>query len=136
MKKTLTGLFVAVLAALALAGTASAAQGRWRKNHPRQAQALQRTRRQQRNANRLYKKGKISKRQRNNIVRNDRRIRREDRRMARRNGGYITKGQQHALNRQENRNLRRMRHGTGTGGANAGSQPASQPQAAQPPAAQ
>ncbi len=136
MKKALTGLFVAALAALALAGTASAAPGRWRKNHPRQAQALQRTRRQQRKANRLFKQGKISKRQRNNIVRNDRRMRREDRRMARRNGGYITKGQQRALNRQENRNLGRMRHAAGTGGAGAGSQTASQPQAAQPQSGQ
>ncbi|HVC09476.1 MAG TPA: hypothetical protein VNH15_06020 [Elusimicrobiota bacterium] len=136
MKKTMAGLLIAVLAALVSVGGAAAAQGRWRKNHPRQAQALNRTRRQQRNANRLYKNGKISKRQRNKIVRNDRRMRREDRRMARRNGGYITKGQQRSLNRQENRNLGRMRRNAGGSGGSAagqgaGSQAPSQPQAAQ-----
>ncbi|MDE2313494.1 MAG: hypothetical protein KGL04_04890 [Elusimicrobia bacterium] len=131
MKKSLTRLFVAALAALALAGSASAAQGRWRKSHPRQTQALRRTWRQQKNANKLYKQGKISKQRRNKIVRNDRRMRREDHRMARRNGGYITKKQQRALNRQENRNLGRMRHAAGNGDAGAKSQAPSQPQSAQ-----
>ncbi|HVA67326.1 MAG TPA: hypothetical protein VNK24_10445 [Elusimicrobiota bacterium] len=133
MKKTMAGLLIAVLAALVSAGGAAAAQGRWRKNHPRQAQALNRTRRQQKNANRLYKNGKISKRRRNKIVRNDRRVRREDRRMARRNGGYITKGQQRSLNRQENRNLGRMHNDAGKSGGSqgSGSQAPSQPSSGQ-----
>lgn len=48
------------------------------------------------------KEGEITKRQANQLHREDGTIRHEERAMAKINGGHITKGEQKALNQQEN----------------------------------
>ena len=90
------------LAAIAAAGSASA-ETRWEQHHPRQDQVLDRDAHLRHDVRVERREGDISRAQAHHMLRHDRQIAREDHRMARRNGGYITKAQQHRMNRQENR---------------------------------
>jgi len=82
---------------------------RFQKNHPRQTQVLKRVDRERARVNNEYRQGKISAQQRNQMRGQIHSIRKEDYADARANsangtvrGGYITKGQQGAMNQQEN----------------------------------
>ena len=71
--------------------------------HPRQAEVLARDAHQRHEIRAEARAGEISPAKAHRLLRHERRIAREEHRMARRNGGYITKAEQHRLNRQENR---------------------------------
>ncbi|MBV9556632.1 MAG: hypothetical protein JO254_06100 [Pseudolabrys sp.] len=90
------GLFVSAFSAGAIAET------RWQRDHPRRTEVNRRLDRQDARINRERREGEISGAQARALHREDRQIRREERSMARTNGGYITRGEQRALNRQEN----------------------------------
>jgi hypothetical protein len=91
---------VAVLGAiLGSTSSPSLAQNRFDANHPRRAEVLGRT-------------GNLNQRINNNrgnlgghygqLKHEDKQIRKQEQRMARNNGGYVTRGQQAKLNREEN----------------------------------
>lgn len=72
-------------------------------SHPRRAEVNQRLNNQNQRINKEEKSGEISQQKAARLHREDRHIRREERRMAAKNGGAITKQEQAKLNRQENR---------------------------------
>jgi len=78
------------------------------KNHPRRSEVNQRLRNQDHRINHKMKNGDISRGQAYRMHRRDRQIRKEERRMAYRHGGHITKNEQHRLNRRENHMSRRI----------------------------
>ena len=86
----------------------SLAQDGFAKTHPRQAEVNQRLKNQHHRINRKMRKGDISKRRAYHMHRHDHRIRQEERRMAYRHGGHISRHDQYRLNRQENRMNRRI----------------------------
>lgn len=97
-------LLVAVLglAALTAAGAASA-ETRWEHQHPRQDQVLDRDAHLRHEVRAERRAGEISPAKAHRLLRREHQIAREDHRMAHRNGGYITRAEQHRLNHQENR---------------------------------
>ncbi len=92
----LAGAFAAGLSASAMAETP------WEKSHPRRDQVNDRLQNQNRRIHREAKEGELTKQQAKKLHREDRAIRREERRMAARHDGHITKAEQAKLNRQEN----------------------------------
>jgi len=83
---------------LLLVGSASWA-GTFAQNHPRRAEVLRRDGNINRRLN--ADKGQLGGHY-GQLKREDAGIRRQEQRDARRNGGYITKGQQRQLNKEEN----------------------------------
>lgn len=83
-------------------GSAIAADTQWQKNHPRREQVNDRLANQNKRIKEEVKEGDMTKAQARKLHRDDRQIRHEERAMARRNGGHITKIEQKTLNRQEN----------------------------------
>ncbi len=99
----------ALAAALLCAAAApSRAEGKWNQNHPRRHEVNRRLNNQNRRVQDGVKDGDLSQKQANQIHREDRGIRREERRMAARDGGHLTKADQRRLNRQENRVSRQI----------------------------
>jgi hypothetical protein len=101
---TLTKLALAGAAALTLIGAAGAASAEtpWETHHPRQDQVLDRVHNQERRIAEERREGELSRWQAHRMWAHDRFIARQDHRFARINGGYITRGEQHYLNREEN----------------------------------
>jgi hypothetical protein len=100
-KMVLTALSFAVL----LAPLSASAETKWDKEHPRQHKVLKGANGQKGADNKAFKNGKITGNQDKQLKREDNAIKREDRRDAKINGGYITKGQkQHMLNQEKNVN--------------------------------
>ena len=91
-------------ATLALSGLATnaLAETQWQKDHPRREQVNNRLAKQNKRIKQERREGAISKAQAQKLHSEDRAIRREERTMARTNGGHITKAEQKALNQQEN----------------------------------
>jgi hypothetical protein len=98
--RTLTAAILAT-AALSVAGAASA-DTRWEKNHPRQDQVLDRVSHQKARIRDERREGEISKAQAHRMLRHENQVAREDRVVARANGGFITKREQRHMDRQEN----------------------------------
>ena len=97
----------ALLAAVGLAiactaATGASAEGRWDHNHPRQAEVLGRDAHQERRITVERREGELSFRQARQLRREDARIAMQDRRDAFVNRGFISRAQQHRLNREEN----------------------------------
>jgi len=101
IKRTLIAGALALTTAVSLAGVASA-ETPSQAHHPRQEQVLHRVQHQRRLVRQERREGELGRYQARRLLARDTRIAREDHRLARRNGGYITKVQQHRLNRQEN----------------------------------
>ncbi len=99
---TLAGVFAVGLAGSAMAET------QWEKAHPRRDQVNDRLAHQNKRINKEVKEGEIGKARAAKLHREDRQIRREERIMARQNGGHITKQEQRTLNQQENRVSRQI----------------------------
>ena len=97
-------LAIALAAAASLAGFAStaSAEGAWGHHHPRQHQVLRREHHQMARINRERREGEITRGQARALRHGDRAIAMQDHADARANGGYITKGEQHRLNAEEN----------------------------------
>jgi hypothetical protein len=91
-------------ATLALSGLATnaLADAQGQKDHPRREQVNNRLAKQNKRIKQERREGEISKAQAQKLHAEDRAIRREERTMARTNGGHITKAEQKALNQQEN----------------------------------
>ena len=97
--------FVITLAAVAsLAGfaTAASAEGQWGRHHPRQHEVLAREHHQLARIRHERREGDISRGEARQLRVRDRAIAYQDRAEARANGGFITKGEQHRLNAEEN----------------------------------
>ena len=101
IKTTITAALLGVSAVVGVASSASA-EGRWGYAHPRQHEVLTRVNREEHAARVDFHDGLISRRQAIRDIAADRRVAREDHILSRANGGYITRGEQHFMNRQEN----------------------------------
>jgi hypothetical protein len=97
-----TVAFVVAFAFVGSAVSAAFAETQWERNHPRRDQVNDRLANQNRRINHELKEGEITKQQANQLHREDRAIRNEERTMAKFNGGHITRAEQKALNQQEN----------------------------------
>lgn len=106
----LTKLATVAFAATILAGSAGTAfaDTPWDASHPRRDEVNDRLRNQDHRINQERREGEISRGQAQQLHREDRHIRNEERRMAARDGGHITRSDQHILNRQENRVSRQI----------------------------
>jgi len=101
-------LFSALFIAFLAIANVSMAQDGFPKNHPRRGEVNQRFKNQHHGIHERMRRGEISRRQAYHMHRRDHRIRQEERRMAYRHGGHVTKHEQYRLNRQENRLNRRI----------------------------
>lgn len=103
VKKNMVLAAMGLVMAFGAASTASADIVRYDGHHPRQAEAPGRVASQEHRITVQRREGELTARQARHLRAEDRRIARQDRREARVNGGYISKAQQHRLNREENR---------------------------------
>lgn len=94
---------LAVVLAGAAFSSAALAETQWEKDHPRRDQVNDRLQNQDKRIHHEVKEGELSKGQAARLHRQDHAIRKEERRMAARHGGHITKAEQVKLDRQENR---------------------------------
>lgn len=83
--------------------TAASAETRWESHHPRQEQVLDRAAHQRAMIRHEVRSGRMSPMKAHRLLVANKRIVMKEHRMAHRSGGYITKGQQHRLNRHESR---------------------------------
>ena len=90
------------LVAAASIATGASADTRWDRHHPRQDEVFDRIHNQDRRVREEYREGDLNRWQAHRLIARDNRIAREDRFFSRVNGGYISRGEQHYLNRQEN----------------------------------
>ena len=104
-KLLFSALFVAFLG---IANISMAQDGHFAKTHPRRAEVNHRLNNQDHRINNKVKDGDISGRQANHMHQRDHQIRKEERNMASRHGGHITKHEQHRLNHQENHVSRKI----------------------------
>ncbi len=123
--KYLTALCGVLLAGALLTPASPAWAGpekdpKFQKNHPRQTQVLNRVDRERNRVNTLYRQGKITAQQRNQLrgqIRSERKEDYTDARANSKNGtvrsGYITRGQQGGMNQQENQISREIRQDAG-----------------------
>ena len=103
MIRSIKNIALALAAVSALAGAASAqAQTPWQADHARRAEVNHRLAVQDHRIHHLVRTGQISPARAAYLHHEDRRIRHEERSMARFHGGHVTRAEQHALNRQEN----------------------------------
>jgi hypothetical protein len=82
--------------------TTAFAETQWERNHPRRDQVNDRLANQNRRINKELKEGEINKQGANQLHREDRAIRQEERTMSKFNNGHITGAEQKSLNQQEN----------------------------------
>jgi hypothetical protein len=108
-KRNVLIAMLSVVAIGAAAGSASA-ETRWEHRHPRQDQVLDRDAHLRREIRTERREGELSRPQAHRLLASDRMIAREDHLTARANGGYITRHEQHNMNRQEHALARRI-HG-------------------------
>jgi hypothetical protein len=99
---------LALIAFLGISMSSFAQTGKWDQNHPRRAEVNSRLNNQDRRIHEERKEGEISGAKAARLHRQDRHIRQEERHMASRHNGHITRGDQARLNRQENRTSRRI----------------------------
>lgn len=88
------------LAMIAMSG--ASADTRWERHHPRRDEVVDRLHNQDLRIQDERREGELTARQAHYLHREDRAIFRQEQREARINGGYLTKGQQRQLNREEN----------------------------------
>ena len=94
---------LAALLVGATLSTATFAETQWEKDHPRRDQVNDRLQHQDRRIHQQVKEGNLKRGQAAKLHRQDHAIRKEERRMAARHGGHLTKAEQVKLDRQENR---------------------------------
>lgn len=105
MSKSIRTVLTAVAATVSLACLAAPAMADtpWQAHHPRREQVNNRLGNQNARIHEEVKEGEMSHAKAARLHRADHRIRMQERRMAARNDGHITKREQHRLNREENR---------------------------------
>ena len=92
----------AMLVLFTASSAAMATDTKWEKHHQRRDQVNDRLSHQSARIKQEVKEGEITHAQARRLHRKDRLIRREERAMARQDGGHITKSEQKVLNQQEN----------------------------------
>ncbi|HUW00643.1 MAG TPA: hypothetical protein VMV88_10850 [Gallionella sp.] len=97
-----TILFSAALLFGGMAASSYAAEGQFDKTHPRREQVNKRIHNQDRRIHREVREGDMSKAKAARLHRKDHHIRKEERAMAAKHRGHITKAEKRKLNRQEN----------------------------------
>ena len=104
MSKSIRTVLTAVAATVSLACFAvpAIADTPWQAQHPRREQVNNRLGNQGARIHHEVKEGEMSHAKAARLHAADHRIRRQERRMAARNGGHITRRQQARLNREEN----------------------------------
>jgi len=111
----IVAVFLAVGIQFSSAADQQQQKGTWTKHHPRQAQVLNRDKRERRRVNKLFQEGKITAQQRDQMLAQLKDIRQENRTDAKGNDGGITKGEQKAMNNQENQVNKEMKQDAKTG---------------------
>ncbi len=94
---------IAISAFLLLSTGAVAQETQWQKDHPRRAEVNKRLENQNKRIQQGEKSGKLTPGQAKQLHKEDKAIRKEERRMAAKDGGHITKKDQAKLNRRENK---------------------------------
>ncbi len=107
-RKTVT--IVIATAAFAFTAANAMADTHFQKTHPWREQVNNRLSRQNARIHQQVREGELSHAQAARLHARDRSIRAQERRMAARNGGHLTKAQQKALNRRENNVSRKIGH--------------------------
>ncbi|WEK44866.1 MAG: hypothetical protein P0Y64_08860 [Candidatus Sphingomonas colombiensis] len=102
MKTSRIAMIACALTTVAGLSTAASAETRWARHHPRQHEVLKRSHHQIARINRERREGEITGAQARADRAADHAIMRQDHADARANGGYITRGEQHQLNAEEN----------------------------------
>ena len=105
--RKIAAIALTAIFAMGIAGGARA-ETPWEKTHPRRDQVNDRLENQNKRIHHEVKEGEMSKAKAARLHRDDHKIRKEERLMARQNGGHITKPEQHALDQQENRVSRKI----------------------------
>jgi len=103
-------LTLGLIAFLGISTSSFAQTGKWDQTHPRRAEVNARLNNQDRRIQQERREGEIGRGQAARLHREDRSIRHEERHMAARHNGHITRRDQARLNRQENRVSRRIGH--------------------------
>ena len=102
MKFGLKGIVCAGLVATLIGGVAAFAETPWEAAHPRRDQVNDRLENENKRINQGVSNGTLSPGEAHQLHREDRVIRRRERRFARHHGGHISVGEERRLNRQEN----------------------------------
>jgi len=102
MNKSFIVLSATLLLSSAVAFAGNGAK-KWKEKHPRRAEVNGRLKNQDERIKDGVKDGQLSKEEAAKLHKEDRNIRKEERRMAAKDGGHITKAEKAKLNRQENR---------------------------------
>jgi hypothetical protein len=110
MSKSIRTVLTAVAATVSLACLAAPAMADtpWQAHHPRREQVNHRLGNQNARIHHEVKEGEMSHAKAVRLHHADHRIRRQERRMAARHDGHITKRQQARINREENHVSRRI----------------------------
>jgi hypothetical protein len=108
IKRAALAACLTLAAAVSVAGAASA-DTRWEHRHPRQEQVLNRVDHQRREIRKERREGELGRYEARRLLMKDRHIAREDHRLSRHNGGYITRVQHRRLNHQEDQVRRALR---------------------------
>lgn len=110
MSKSTRTVLTAVAAALSLACLAAPAMADtpWQASHPRREEVNSRLANQNARIHQEVKQGEMSHAQAAHLHRADHRIRKQERRMAARHGGHLTRREQTRLNRRQNHISRRI----------------------------
>ncbi len=110
MSKSIRTVLTAVAATVSLACLAAPAMADtpWQAHHPRREEVNNRLGNQNARIHQEVKEGEMSHARAARLHRADHRIRMQERRMAARHDGHITRAQKARLNREENRVSRRI----------------------------
>jgi hypothetical protein len=101
--KTKAGLCVGVMASVLFGATLSFAETQWEKDHPGRDEVNDRLENQSSRIENGREDGTLTGNEAQKLHREDRAIRRQERRYARHHGGHISKAEQAKLNREEDR---------------------------------
>lgn len=102
LARILSSSLIALVAGGMIAG-AAAAETPWQAHHPRQAEVLGRDAHERAAIHAERREGDLTRGQARHLLAADRRIARQDHRLARANGGRITRHEKRFLNHEENR---------------------------------
>ncbi|HXB45165.1 MAG TPA: hypothetical protein VNV85_13965 [Puia sp.] len=100
---------IAIVAFIGLTNSAFSQDSKWQQNHPRREQVNSRLANQNARIDKKVDDGKMSKAEASKLHSEDHAIRKEERSMASKDGGHITKADQNKLNRQENHVSRQIK---------------------------
>lgn len=102
---TFRNILIAAMGLTMAAGAASTASAAtaWQDHHPARAEVNHRLANENHRIGEARRDGELNARQAHRLHRADYRIRMEERRMAMRHHGHLTRGEQMRLNHQENR---------------------------------